>query len=295
MNAVRLNPQVSVIIPTYNRAFCLEEAIQSVLDQVYFVRNGASSFELLVVDDGSTDNTRDVVRSFGKSVKYHFQPNRGVSAARNKGLDLAQGDYIAFLDSDDLWEKEKIGSQLSFMKAFPEAKVCYTEETWIRRGAFVNPQKKHKKHSGWIFDKVLPLCLLSLSSALFRKEIFEEIGRFDEELPACEDYDLGVRVAAKYPVYLLPRALIIKRGGHADQLSRKYWGMDRFRVMALEKCLRLDLTNPQKMLVRQELVRKYQILAKGYEKRNRLEEARECMARIETYRTSGKNYEMEEK
>ena len=104
---------ISVIIPTYNRAPCLGEAIQSVLDQDYFMRNGSSSFELLVVDDGSTDSTRDVVHSFGKRVRYHFQPNRGVSVARNKGLDLAQGDYIAFLDSDDLWEKEKIGIQLS--------------------------------------------------------------------------------------------------------------------------------------------------------------------------------------
>ena len=275
---------ISVIIPTYNRASCLGEAIQSVLDQEYFVRNGPSSFELLVVDDGSTDSTRDVVHSFGKRAKYHFQPNGGVSTARNKGLDLAQGDYIASLDSDDLWEKEKIGIQQSFMKAFPEARVCTTEETWIRRGVFVNPKKKHQKYSGWIFDNVLPLCLLSLSSALFRKEIFEEIGRFDEELPVCEDYDLGIRIAAKYPVHLLPKALIVKRGGHADQLSRKYWGMDRFRVIALEKALHLDLTPRQKGLVRQELVKKYHILAKGYEKRNKHEEAGECLARIEKYR-----------
>ncbi len=286
---------ISVIIPTYNRASCLGEAIQSVLDQEYFVRNGPSSFELLVVDDGSTDSTRDVVHSFGKRTKYHFQPNRGVSTARNKGLDHAQGDYIAFLDSDDLWEKEKIGIQHSFMKAFPEARVCTTEETWIRRGVFVNPKKKHQKYSGWIFDKVLPLCLFSLSSALFRKEIFEEVGRFDEELPACEDYDLGIRIAAKYPVPLLSKALIVKRGGHADQLSRKYWGMDRFRVIALEKALHLDLTPRQKELVRQELVKKYHILAKGYEKRNKHEEAGECLARIEKYRPREPNWEMEEK
>jgi glycosyltransferase involved in cell wall biosynthesis len=286
---------ISVIIPTYNRAFCLGEAIQSVLDQDHFVRNSPSAFELMVVDDGSTDRTRDIVHSFGKRVKYHFQPNRGVSAARNKGLDLAQGDYIAFLDSDDLWEKEKIGIQLSFMKSFPEAMVCYTEETWIRRGVFVNPKKKHLKYSGWIFDKVLPLCLLSLSSAFFRKKIFEDIGRFDEKLPACEDYDLGIRIAAKYPVYLLSKALIIKRGGHADQLSRKYWGMDRFRVIALEKALHLDLTPSQKRLVRQELVKKYHILAKGYEKRNKHEEAGESLARIEKYRPRVPNKEKEEK
>jgi glycosyltransferase involved in cell wall biosynthesis len=286
---------ISVIIPTYNRASCLREAIQSVLDQDYFVRNNSSSFELLVVDDGSTDSTRDVVHSFGKRVNYHFQPNRGVSAARNKGLSLAQGEYIAFLDSDDLWKKEKTGVQMSFMKAFPEAMVCCTEETWIRRGRFVNPQKKHRKYSGWIFDKVLPLCLLSLSSALFRSDVFKEIGRFDEGLPACEDYDLGIRIAARYPIHLLPRPLIVKRGGHSDQLSRKYWGMDRFRVKALEKALQLDLTSQQEQLVRQELVRKYRVLAAGYEKRNKLAEMEECMVRIEAYRYEEENNGLEVK
>jgi len=275
---------ISVIIPTYNRASFLEEAIQSVLVQDFFIRNASIPFELLVIDDGSTDNTKEVVRSFGDKVKYHFQEHKGVSAARNLGLELTQGDYLAFLDSDDLWKKEKMSTQMSFMKSFPIAKVCYTEETWIRRGVFVNPQKKHQKYSGWIFDKVLPICLLSLSSALFKREVFEEIGKFDEELPACEDYDFGIRLALKYPVYLLQKPLIIKRGGHSDQLSRKYWGMDRFRVKALEKALNLNLKPEQEILVRQEIVKKYQILAKGFEKRNKQEEMRKCLSLIDKYR-----------
>lgn len=275
---------ISVIIPTYNRALFLREAIRSVLDQKYLVQNGPSSFELLVIDDGSTDNTAEVVSSFGNNLQYVFQQHRGVSAARNRGLELARGDYIAFLDSDDLWKKEKTGVQMSFMKAFPEAMVCCTEEIWIRKGKFVNPQKKHRKYSGWIFDKVLPLCLLSLSSAMFRSELFEEIGKFDEELPVCEDYDLSIRIAAKYPIHLLARPLIVKRGGHADQLSRKYWGMDRFRVKALEKALQLNLTSRQEKLVRQELVRKCKVLARGYEKRSKLSEMEKCLARIEACR-----------
>ncbi|NQT79859.1 MAG: glycosyltransferase [Candidatus Aminicenantes bacterium] len=277
---------VSIIIPTYNRASFLKEAIQSVLVQDCFVRDESVSFELLVVDDGSTDNTREVVSSFGSKVQYFFQDHKGVSAARNLGLDLVQGDYLAFLDSDDLWKKEKLGTQISYMKAFPNTKVCYTEEIWIRRGVFVNPKKKHKKYSGWIFDKVLPLCLLSLSSAMFRREVFEEIGKFDEEFPACEDYDLGIRLALKYPVYLLTKPLIVKRGGHSDQLSQKYWGMDRFRVKALEKALNLDLTAKQEILVRQELVKKYQILANGFKKRNKQHEARRCLSLIDKYRLS---------
>ncbi|NIM59390.1 MAG: glycosyltransferase [Candidatus Aminicenantes bacterium] len=286
---------ISVIIPTYNRASFLDEAIRSVLSQNYFVRSSSGSFEFLVIDDGSTDNTQEIVKSYGKKMKYHLQKHKGVSAARNLGLDLAQGDYIAFLDSDDLWKKDKISVQMSFMKAFPKAMVCYTEEIWMRRGVFVNPQKKHRKYSGWIFDRVLPLCLISLSSALFRREVFEEIGKFDEELLACEDYDFSIRLALKYPVYFLPKPLIIKRGGHPDQLSRKYWGMDRFRVKALEKLLHLQLTPQQEELVRQEIVRKCRILASGFEKRKNNTEAQKYLSLIDKYRPGELGQKMEEK
>lgn len=276
---------ISVIIPTYNRSLFLAEAIQSVLDQEYFqLLHSSSCFEILVIDDGSSDNTKDVVEAFKGKVKYHLQKHKGVSAARNLGLDLAKGDYIAFLDSDDLWKKEKIGIQMSFMNSFPKARVCYTEEIWIRRGTVVNPKKKHQKYSGWIFDKVLPLCLISLSSALFRREVFVDIGKFDENLPACEDYDFGLRLAHRYPVYLITKPLIVKQGGHPDQLSRQYWGMDRFRIQALEKVLHLNLTGDQERLVRQEIVNKCQILIDGFRKRNKESEARKYLLLIEKYR-----------
>jgi len=276
---------LSVIIPTYNRSLFLKEAIQSVIEQEFFLTHPDFSYEIVVVDDGSTDNTKPVVTSFGKRVKYHYQDHRGVSAARNLGLALAQGDNIAFLDSDDLWKKEKISVQMSFMKAFPKAKVCYTDEIWIRKEVFVNPKKKHQKYSGWIFDKVLSLCLISLSSALFRREVFENIGKFDENLPACEDYDFGLRLAHRYPVYFLPKPLIVKRGGHPDQLSRKYWGMDRFRIQALEKALLLDLSADQERLVRQEIIKKCRILAEGFKKRKKESEARNYLFLIEKYKT----------
>jgi len=275
---------ISVIIPTYNRASFLKEAIQSVLDQDYFASlNHAPPFELLIIDDGSTDNTEEIVRTFGDRVKYHYQANKGISASRNFGLSLARGDHIAFLDSDDLWKKAKLRIQMNLIENISGARTCYTEEIWIRKGVRVNPRKKHQKHSGWIFDQVLPLCLLSLSSAFFKREVFEEIGHFDEELPVCEDYDFGIRVAQKYPVYLIRRPLIVKRGGHPDQLSKKFWGMDRFRIKALEKALNLGLTPHQEKLVRQEIVRKCRILAKGFEMRDNQEEARKYLNLMEKY------------
>jgi len=273
-----------VIIPTYNRASFLKEAVQSVLDQDYLASpDKAARFELLVIDDGSTDNTEKIVRTFGEEVKYHYQANRGISASRNLGLHLARGDYIAFLDSDDLWKETKLRMQMNFMENISRAKVCYTEEIWIRKGVRVNPKRKHQKHSGWIFDKVLPLCLLSLSSALFKREVFQEVGYFDEDLPVCEDYEFGLKVAQKYPIHLIPRPLIIKRGGHLDQLSKKFWGMDRFRIKALEKTLDLELTPYQEELVRHEIMKKCRILAKGFRIRGNHAEARKYLGLLEKY------------
>ncbi|MBN2246116.1 MAG: glycosyltransferase family 2 protein [Candidatus Aminicenantes bacterium] len=274
---------ISIVIPTYNRAGFLKEAIESVLKQDYF-HDKDPSWEFYVIDDGSQDETRRVVESFGEKVNYYYQENRGISRARNQGIELSQGEYIAFLDSDDLWKKEKLRLQIEFMEAHPDAQICCTQETWIRKGVFVNQKKKHKKFSGEIFDKVLPLCILSLSSALFRKSLFVEIGVFDENLPACEDYDLSIRIAHKYPIFFLPQSLIIKRGGHLDQLSRKYWGMDRFRVTALQKAREeLELTPPQKELVEKELVKKCRVLVNGFLKRGKIKESKPYIELISRY------------
>lgn len=275
---------ISIIIPSYNRAEFLKEAIQSVLDQDYFSGNSeAAIFELLVIDDGSTDQTKTVVDSFSSPIVYRYQDHKGVSAARNLGIKLSRGDYVAFLDSDDLWKKDKINVQMSLMNSLPQTRICYTEEIWIRNMVFVNPKKKHQKYSGWIFEKVLPLCLLSLSSTVFHRSVFKEVGIFDEDLPACEDYDFGIRVALRYPIHLITKSLIIKRGGHSDQLSRKYWGMDEFRVRALEKAFRMDLSSLQREQVRGELIKKCKILISGFGKRNKMSKVNYYSDLIEKY------------
>lgn len=276
---------ISIIIPTFNRTEMLREAVGSVLAQDVF-ETGEQPFELFVIDDGSTLDTLHFLSEFEGKVKYIYREHKGVSAARNHGLALASGGLVAFLDSDDLWKPDKIRAQMSYMKTFPQAAACYTEEIWIRYGRRVNPHLKHRKYSGWIFDKVLPLCLLSLSSAIFRKSVFDELGGFDEGLPACEDYDFGIRLAQKYPVHLITKPLIVKRGGHPDQLSHEYWGMDRFRVTALEKALSLALTPEQRDLVCKEIVIKARILEEGFRKRNKPAEAR-------IYEKLAKKYEME--
>ncbi|HEK86479.1 MAG: glycosyltransferase family 2 protein [Candidatus Saccharicenans sp.] len=266
---------VSTIIVTYNRDRFLKEAIDSVLQQTYF-QKFPFDWELIIVDDGSTDDTRNLVDKYRKNqgnIRYYFIDHGGVSRARNFGLSQAGGEFIAFLDSDDLWLKDKIQIQLSYLKAFPEAQFCLTEEIWIRNGRRVNQARKHQKYSGWVLNKVLPLCLLSLSSAVFRRSLFEEVGWFDENLPVCEDYDLGLRIAVRYPYHFISSPQIIKRGGQADQLSRKYWGMDKWRIQALEKLLKEPLAPEQQELVKIEIQKKCEILISGFLKRGKEEEA----------------------
>lgn len=271
-------PWVSVIIPTYNRRELLREAIRSVLEQSF------RDFELIVVDDGSDDGTREMIqREFPGLLTYLYQENQGVSRARNRGLKLAQGEFVAFLDSDDLWLPRKLERQMAFMQSHPKAQICYTDEIWIRRGVRVNPKKKHAKYSGWIYPRCLPLCIISPSSALMRRGLLEEVGGFDEELPVCEDYDLWLRISARHPIHFLPEKLIVKRGGHQDQLSRR-WGNDIWRVKALLKMLKDPSLRPDwRRMTVEELHRKGSILIKGFRKRGKEEEAKYYERILEQY------------
>ncbi len=269
-------PKVSAIIPTYNRAAYLHEAVESVLTQTY------KNIEIIIIDDGSTEEQEQFLYERAKTYRLIKQERRGVSAARNSGIVEATGEYIAFLDSDDLWDKKKIEKQVERMQSLPGVLIGHTDEIWIRNGIRVNPMNKHKKCGGSIFLKCLPLCLISPSSVIIRRELFDTVGLFDESLPACEDYDLWLRVTKDHAVDYLPEPLIIKRGGHSDQLSKKYWGMDRFRVRALENLLKNgELTKEQKEGVQKVYKEKCLILSNGSKKRGKVEESRKYLKMAE--------------
>jgi glycosyltransferase involved in cell wall biosynthesis len=260
-------PAVSVIIPTYNRGWIIREAVDSVLAQDF------DDFELIVVDDGSTDNTREILEAYDEAVIVLSLNNRGVSAARNRGVAKACAPLIAFLDSDDLWKPQKLSRQVEFFNANPEVLICQTEEIWIRNGVRVNPRRRHHKLSGMIFEASLALCLVSPSAVMVRKKLFDMVGLFDERLPACEDYDLWLRVSCRYPVHLLDDPLIIKRGGHADQLSRAA-GLDKYRIQSLKKIIdNGQLSESQHRAAARTLQKKCAVYAAGCRKRGRVEEA----------------------
>ncbi|MBI4516251.1 MAG: glycosyltransferase [Deltaproteobacteria bacterium] len=261
-------PLVSVIVPSHNRRALLREAVESVLGQ------RGVAIDLIVVDDGSSDGSEGELSEFGARVRYRWQPQRGVSAARNAGARLARGRWLAFLDSDDLWLPDKLATQLAFVSEHPETTICQTGEIWIRNGVRVNPCRHHRKPDGDVFLASLQRCVVSPSAVMLRRELFEATGGFDESLPACEDYDLWLRLARHQQVALIDRPLVIKRGGHADQLSRRYWGMDRFRVQALRKLLaEPGLDQVRRAAVCAVLAEKCAILALGAAKRGRHQEA----------------------
>jgi glycosyltransferase involved in cell wall biosynthesis len=262
-----VSPVVSVIIPTFNRWPLVGEAVESVLAQSY------SDFELIVVDDGSTDETQRELAKFGSRLRFFVKARKGVAAARNFGASRAVGRYVAFLDSDDLWQVKKLEVQAAFMEAHPEVQICQCEEIWLRNGVRINPKAKHQKPSGDIFKRSLELCLVSPSAVMMTKTLFEHIGGFDESFPVCEDYDLWLRIAIEHSVPLIPKALVIKRGGHADQLSRSTWAMDRYRVASLQKLLRSSLQGTRRARALAVLRSKVAILAQGARKRGKEQEA----------------------
>ena len=260
MQSSTSQPLVGVIIPTFDRAAWLGEAIASVLVQTY------PHLELLVVDDGSHDATHEIVQAFGPALTYIQQTHAGVSVARNRGVAASRGALVAFLDSDDVWLPGKVAAQVTLLQQ-PHVHACYTDEIWIRHGVRVNPKRIHQKHSGWLFEPSLPRCIISPSSIMLRRTLWDQLGGFDEQLPACEDYDLWLRLTLCTPVVLLPERLIVKRGGHADQLSRCVPVLDQYRITALEKILTAQLSLSQRQAVLAQLVQKCRIVAQGAQRR----------------------------
>ena len=221
------SPLFSVIIPVFNREILLPRAIESVLNQSF------KDFEIIVIDDGSTDKSAQVAQSYG--VRVVKRKNGGVAAARNLGIKLSKGNIIAFLDSDDEWKKDKLKIQYEFFRQNPSYKIHQTDEIWIRDGKFLNKKKIHRKKEGYIFENSCELCLISPSAVAIKRELFDEVGLFDESLRVCEDYDLWLRITKKYPVGFSKDRAVIKYGGHPDQLSKSETAMDRFRIKALLK------------------------------------------------------------
>lgn len=261
--------ETSVIIPSHNRRAMVREAIASVLAQC------GASFELIVVDDGSTDGTgEDLQRLDADSVRAVRTSNGGPAAARNRGIELARGRFIAFLDSDDLWAPDKLARQTAFMRANPHLTISQTGEVWIRNGRRINPARRHQKRAGDIYAASLRTCLISPSAVILKRELLEEIGGFDETMAACEDYDLWLRILARHEAGLLDEPLVTRRAGHPGQLSATIPALDRFRILALAKLLGDGtIESDRRAAAAEVMAEKCLIYAKGLARRIRTGDA----------------------
>lgn len=204
---------VSAIIPAYNAAAFLAEAVGSVRAQTH------RAIEIIVVNDGSTDNTREVVQGLGDGIVYVEQPNSGPAAARNTGIRRARGEFIAFLDADDLWQPTKVEKQLAAFAAHPGAALVYTQMVnfSLERGREPRPFPAEVS-SGRIFERLLVENLILLSGAMIRADVLREVGGFDEGLITAEDTNLWLKIARRHEIRGLDEVLVLRRK-HGDNIS----------------------------------------------------------------------------
>jgi len=272
-------PFFSVIIPTFNRRHVLSRAIDSVLNQSF------KDFELIIVDDGSSDETQtylDTIKDLQVFKTIKPEEPSGVSVARNVGVANANANWICFLDSDDEWMTQKLEKQYRWIKENPGARLVYGQERWVRNSKRVNKMNKHTKGGGDLFERSIELCLIGCSTVCLEKSLINELGGFREDFPVCEDYDLWLKVTSLYKVGFIEDELIIKYGGHKDQLSRKFKAMDYYRIKSMNWILKnRTLTPVRRELILTSMKTKCEILLKGYEKHNNLDNYAEVLYILE--------------
>lgn len=249
-------PLVSVIMPAYNTAHYIREAIDSVLEQDY------PNKELIVIDDGSTDGTVEVLRSYGDRITLLTQRNQGSAVARNAGLAAARGEYVAFLDSDDVWLAGKLRLQIDHLQRHPDIGMVYTRWSVWKPGADgVFPPLASLGHvredgpadepmpdlvperSGWLYNRLLFSSLLHTITVLARREFVDRVGRFDPELKRGQDYDFWIRASRLTEIHQLDRVLALYRV-HGDGCAKKWPHVNYEKVVVQKALTRWGLEGP---------------------------------------------------
>jgi glycosyltransferase involved in cell wall biosynthesis len=273
-----MNNLISVIIPTYNRSHYLREAIESVLNQVY------ESIEIIVIDDGSTDDTKGVVEKYGERIKYIYQDNAGVTAARNTGTENAKGKFVAFLDDDDIWEANMLQKAIKMLdKAGEEVGVAYVDCRYFRasdRKALFD--KGMSQFSGDIFGELLKANFIPINTVLIKKECFDKVKGFDENIEWYEDWDLLLRIAlAGYKFEFINEPLAHIRV-HDTHRSSNLLMMKECALKVLEKLEKMPgKSSKQERLVKRTLAKRHLALGWYLTLHDRRDEGREEIRRAE--------------
>ena len=218
------NPVVSVIIPAYNSGPYLADALRSVFKQNY------QPMEVIVVDDGSTDETASIARSF-KDITYTFQPNQGPASARNTGIGMAHGDFIAFLDADDYWPENKLRTQVSHLIENPETEVVLGR---IQCTGLLTDKEKENIRFEKPDNTMINVCL---GSGIFKKSVFDKVGFFDESLRYYEDHDWFLRAREQKITMIILRQVTLLNRRHGNSISHKRKKTDPTMIQILKKSL----------------------------------------------------------
>jgi glycosyltransferase involved in cell wall biosynthesis len=247
-------PLISVIIPVYNGEKTIKETINSVLNQTL------SNLELLVINDGSQDSTLEIVLSIkDPRLKVFSYPNAGLAATRNRGISLAAGDYISFIDADDLWTPDKLEAQFNALQKNPKAAVAYSWTDWIDESGQLLGRGVYNTQQGEVFAKLLLNDFVANgSNTLIRRQALSEVGDFDESLSAAEDWDMWLRLAARYEFVAVPTSQILYRV-YASSMSFDVWGMEVSSLKVIEKAL-AQAPNSLEPLKRKSLGNRYKYL-----------------------------------
>lgn len=273
-------PKVSVVIPAYNSSAMVKEAIASVLAQTY------DDFEIIVVDDGSTDDTESVVRSFGDRVLYLKQENQGAGAARNSGIHASGGEYVAFLDSDDLWSPEKLSEQIPVLERDSELGLVYSDWAVVSQDGPVEDSylRKLPAASGYVFDQLVQCGFILTSGVLLRRACLNDVGGFDNSLSIAQDYDLWLRICYRWKVALVNRPLVTKRSWDGS-LSSNLPKTAAERIALFEKALGSfkDMSRHSRRAVRHQLALNYWDVGYDYFEKLVFKEARRKFLRSLSY------------
>lgn len=221
----RAQPLVSVVIPTYDRAALLRKALESVFAQTW------TQYEVIVVDDGSTDSTREIIGQWSDRLTYIWQENRGVAEARNRGTSAARGEWIAFLDSDDLWLPEKLARCMERVRRAPDTAILFHPMTEIDDAGNRVRGRSKRAAAGRIVDRLFAHCFVHTPTVVVRRDVLKQAGGFSAELEVCEDYQLWLRIALKHPFVMVPEPLALRRL-HLCRLSKS--AMHRHTILRAE-------------------------------------------------------------
>ncbi len=242
-------PTVSVIIHTYNNEKYIVETIESVLSQTY------DDYEIIVVDDGSVDGTRDAFLPYMHAIRYHYKENGGIASAKNAGIGLSEAKFIAFLDHDDLWHPDKLKLQVECFNENPQVGLVYGKYTTFRDGKDLRT-KPEKGYSGWIFKELLSKSFIQTSTVMVKMECLDAVGPYDEQFSLGDEYDMFLRIAKKYQCSFIDQGLTRYRL-HDTNASNNDFLFDKDNLGVYKKIYNTfsDLDGKEKAILRRRIAR----------------------------------------